>query len=73
MIDIVPGPPETWRAVAPTTHVAGKPFRLSLKAEDKWGNPSNKADMPRSMLAQYVCSKGTPGNRNIHHPESSLR
>jgi hypothetical protein len=42
MIDIVPGPPETWRAVAPTTHPAGKSFRLSLKAEDKWGNPSNK-------------------------------
>jgi len=44
MIDIVPGAPETWRAAAPTTHPAGEPFRLSLKAEDKWGNPSNKAD-----------------------------
>ena len=44
MIDIVPGPPEIWRAVAPTTHPAGQPFRLSLKAEDKWGNPSNKVD-----------------------------
>ncbi len=41
-ISIVPGPPETWRAVAPTTHPAGQPFRLSLKAEDKWGNPSDK-------------------------------
>ena len=44
LIDIVPGPPETWRAVAPTTHAAGEPFRLSLKAEDKWGNPSDKAN-----------------------------
>ena len=41
-INIVPGPPEIWRAVAPTTHPAGQPFRLSLKAEDKWGNPSNQ-------------------------------
>ncbi len=43
-IAIVPGPPETWRAVAPTTHPAGEPFRLSIKGEDKWGNPSDKAD-----------------------------
>ena len=42
VINIVPGPPETWRAIAPTTHPAGQPFRLSLKAEDKWGNPSDK-------------------------------
>ena len=42
VINIVPGPPVTWRAVAPTIHPAGQPFRLSLKAEDKWGNPSDK-------------------------------
>ncbi|MDA7945936.1 MAG: DUF3604 domain-containing protein [Hyphomicrobiaceae bacterium] len=41
-INIVPGPPETWRAVLPTTHPADKPFRLSLKGEDRWGNPSNQ-------------------------------
>ncbi len=44
-INIVSGAPETWRAVAPTTHRAGQPFRLSLKAEDKWGNPSDKVNM----------------------------
>lgn len=43
VISIVPGPPAIWRAIAPTTHPAGQPFRLSLKAEDKWGNPSDKA------------------------------
>jgi hypothetical protein len=44
IINIVPGPPVTWRAIAPTTLPAGQPFRLSLKAEDKWGNPSNRID-----------------------------
>jgi len=44
VISIVSGPPETWRAVAPTTHPAGQPFRLALKAEDKWDNPSDKID-----------------------------
>ncbi len=43
-ISIVSGPPVTWRAVAPTMHPVGQPFRLCLKAEDKWGNPSDKID-----------------------------
>ena len=43
-IAIVPGPPETWQAVLPTLRRAGEPFRLSIKVEDKWGNPSDKAD-----------------------------
>ena len=44
VIAVVPGAPVTWRAVAPTTHPAGEPFRLSIKGEDRWGNPSDKAD-----------------------------
>lgn len=43
-INIVPGPPVTWRAVLPTLKKAGDPFRLSIKAEDAWGNPSNQID-----------------------------
>ena len=43
-ISIVPGPAEQWRAVLPTVVRAGDPFRLCLKAEDKWGNPTDKAD-----------------------------
>lgn len=40
-IAIVPGPGVRWRAVLPTLVRADRPFRLSLKTEDKWGNPSN--------------------------------
>ncbi len=41
-VAIVPGPPVTWRAVLPTLKRTGDPFRLSIKAEDAWGNPSNQ-------------------------------
>lgn len=43
-IAIVPGPPVTWKAYLPTLIKAGTPFRLSIKADDKWGNPSNLID-----------------------------
>jgi hypothetical protein len=43
-IAIVPGPGVRWRAVLPTLVRAGEPFRLSVKADDKWGNPSNVID-----------------------------
>ena len=43
-ICIVPGPGVHWRAVLPTLVRAGEPFRFSVKADDKWGNPSNLVD-----------------------------
>jgi len=43
-ISISPGPGVRWRAVLPTLVRAGEPFRLSIKAEDKWGNPSDLID-----------------------------
>lgn len=39
-IAIVPGEPETWRAVLPALRRAGEPFVLGLRADDRWGNPS---------------------------------
>ena len=43
-IAIVPGPGVRWRAVIPTLIRVGESFRLCIKAEDKWGNPSNQID-----------------------------
>jgi hypothetical protein len=43
-ISVVPGPGVHWRAVLPTLVPIGAPFRLSIKEEDKWGNPSNLID-----------------------------
>ncbi|MEP0942917.1 MAG: DUF3604 domain-containing protein [Rhizobiaceae bacterium] len=42
-ISIVPGAPENWVAVVPSTIARGEPFSLKIKAEDTWGNPTNKA------------------------------
>ena len=39
---IVPGMPEVWKAVLPTLVPVGASFRLCLKAEDIWGNPSGR-------------------------------
>jgi hypothetical protein len=49
-IAVVPGSGVRWRAVLPTLARAGEPFRLAIKAEDKWGNPSDLVD--RSVRLQ---------------------
>lgn len=43
-VAIVPGPPEVWKALLPTLRRPGEPFRLIVKAEDRWGNPSDQFD-----------------------------
>ena len=43
-IAIVPGPASTWKVVLPTLRRPGEPFRLSIKTEDKFGNPSDQVD-----------------------------
>ena len=48
-IAIVPGPPSQWKAVLPTERVAGDRFRLCLKGEDAWGNPSDRCDLQASL------------------------
>ncbi|MGI9404764.1 MAG: DUF3604 domain-containing protein, partial [Hyphomicrobiaceae bacterium] len=58
-INIVPGPPKTWRAVLPTLVRTGEPFRLSIKADDKWGNPSDQVDRTLHLDANGAIA-GTP-------------
>ncbi len=41
-VRIVPGPPETWRAVLPTRRPVGGSFSLRVRADDAWGNPSDQ-------------------------------
>ena len=40
-ISIVPNVPDAWRVVLPTLCRAGEAFALSLRADDRWGNPSH--------------------------------
>jgi hypothetical protein len=50
-IAVVPDVPSMWKAVLPTLRRAGEPFRLCLKGEDKWGNPSDKCDTVVTLRA----------------------
>jgi hypothetical protein len=43
-ISIVPGKPHSWKAILPTTRRPNQTFRLSIKSEDRWGNPSDQCD-----------------------------
>ena len=43
-IAIVPGQPAVWRAVLSSLRRPGENFIFGLKAEDKWGNPSEHAE-----------------------------
>ena len=61
-IRIVAGAPASWVAVIPTDCVRGQPFSLRVRAEDRWGNPTDKAagrlrlkaDRPVRNLPQTV-------------------
>ncbi|MGB7079060.1 MAG: DUF3604 domain-containing protein, partial [Xanthobacteraceae bacterium] len=58
-IAIVPGPPLRWHAVLPTFIRAGESFRLAIKADDKWGNPSNRI-AAKLRLASSARVQGLP-------------
>ncbi len=50
-INIVPAEPALWRAVLPSLRRPGEHFSFGLKAEDKWGNPSDKAQAKFTLEA----------------------
>lgn len=50
-IKVIPGSPCNWIAVLPTLIHTGNTFRLCLKCEDKWGNPSDQMDCPVFLTA----------------------
>jgi hypothetical protein len=70
-ISIVPGKPVLWKAVMPTIRRPGESFRLSVKAEDSWGNPSDQSDQPIFLHSNSAVSglpekiEFKPGQRAI--------
>src|SRR3990172_1938259 len=50
-ISVVAGAPVLYKAILPTLRKRGQPFRLGFKGEDKWGNPSHKADLAVHFVA----------------------
>lgn len=61
-IAVVAGPPVSYKIIGPTNRRVGELFRLGIKGEDKWGNPSDKvageflikASMPVSGLPDRI-------------------
>ena len=51
IIAIVPGPPVLFKAIMPSLRCCGQPFRLCMKGEDRWGNPSNLCDQTFKLRA----------------------
>ena len=60
-IEIVPGPGVKWFAILPTLVRTAEPFRLALKVDDKWGNPSDVVERSVRLLADGVVA-GLPAS-----------
>jgi hypothetical protein len=51
-INIVPGPGVRWSALLPTGVRAEEPFRLAIKVDDQWGNPSDRVERVVRLAAE---------------------
>jgi len=63
-IRIVPGPPMLWKAILPSLRRRNQPFRLAIKGEDIWGNPSDKGDRSFGLRANLPVA-GLPRSARV--------
>jgi len=70
-IRIVPGPPAVWKAILPTLRRPGECFRLSLKTEDAYGNPSDQVDC-QLQLKPSTTVEGLPSACRFRRGERAL-
>jgi hypothetical protein len=49
-IAVVAGPPAIWHAILPTQRRVGERFRLAIKPDDRWGNPSDLCDTTVTLV-----------------------
>jgi len=64
-IAMVPGPGVRWFAILPTVVRVDEPFRLALKIDDKWGNPSDQCGQRVHLFADGHIS-GLPGSVQLN-------
>ncbi len=60
VLHIVPGEVAKWKVQLPTMRRVDEPFRLHLKAEDRWGNPTDQTDVCRFQLFPTQPVNGLP-------------
>lgn len=70
-IAIVPGPPARWKAILPTERRVGDRFRLCLKGEDQWGNPSDQCDLEARLRCEGPV-QGLPGTVRFERGRFSI-
>ena len=69
---IVAGAPQTWHAVLPTRRGAGEPFALGIRADDRWGNPSDCNDRTVQLRANRPVM-GLPGSITFGMGDPAVR
>ena len=70
-IRIVPGKPAIWKAILPTLIQTDDSFRLCLKCEDKWGNPSDKIEAT-VLLQSSIKVDGLPATVDFAPGKSAV-
>ncbi|MGI9612558.1 MAG: DUF3604 domain-containing protein [Acidimicrobiales bacterium] len=70
-VSIVPGQPHEWKAVLPSLRRPGERFRLGLKCEDAWGNPTPRA-AGRFHLQPTIPVRGLPSQVDYPLGEPSI-
>ncbi|HBI28859.1 MAG TPA: DUF3604 domain-containing protein [Deltaproteobacteria bacterium] len=70
-IAIVPGEVHEWKAVLPSLRRLGEAFRLGIKAEDKWGNPTDQASGRFTLRSSHPV-KGLPEKLDYPLGEKSV-
>ncbi len=68
-ISIVPGPGIEWLAVVPTLIRVDEPFKLAIKANDAWGNPSDQLEQILQLSAEGSAVGGLPETLNFQRGE----
>ncbi len=71
-VEVRPGPPAQWRAVLPGLRRPGAAFALGLRADDVWGNPSDRAQ-GRLRLSATGPVEGLPGIVDYPQGRRALR
>ena len=69
-ISITSGPVARWKAFIPTLGIIGEKFDLKIRAEDKWGNPSDKADCTLLFKPSHMIT-GLPNTYKVNKGQLS--
>lgn len=71
-IPVLAGPPAGFKALLPTMRRVGEAFALGFKGEDKWGNPSHRAEGRYALRASLPVA-GLPASFEMREGQLAQR